>query len=447
MSGVDDEIKALHAERESGALTDGAKVPEAAKVGLTSVGGFDTDLYGTGDKFAGFTTAIVDEDNEDEEVISHIGASHPSSRTAAAKQSVHDAAGKDDGADPFAAYREAGGTGLVDTRISNRESDYQRRRVNRGGGGLSPERSDVFSGKTPARSYKDIMINQDLDRQKDELLRKVAKQQEAEAEAKEARAAQAASDAAKAGASSAQQQKAAAAALADSATAATAAKKRRRWDESEATPVIKPSAGGWDAEAETPVRSSAEGETPVGGAKAAAAAAAGGKSRWDQTPVRDDSGGATPAGGTQRRRNRWDETPVAAGATPRSSRWDDATPKAAAGAADGSTTAQRKKSRWDETPVAGGALGQATPAGGFTGETPYGAASMMTPTPSALAAAAAAAEPETPEFKQRQRWEQETADRNRPFTDEDLDAIFPAVGYKVRAHLLVVIIYMTYRML
>jgi splicing factor 3B subunit 1 len=440
MSGVDDEIKALQAERESGALTDGAKVPEAAKVGLTSVGGFDTDLYGTGDKFAGFTTAIVDEDNEDEEVISHIGASHPSSRTAAAKQSVHDAAGKDDGADPFAAYREAGGTGLVDTRISNRESDYQRRRINRGGGGLSPERSDVFSGKTPARSYKDIMINQDLDRQKDELLRKVGKQQEAEAEAKEARAAQAASDAAKAGASSAQQHKAAAAALADSATAATAAKKRRRWDESEATPVIKPSAGGWDAEAETPVRSSAEGETPVGGAKAAAAAA-GGKSRWDQTPVRDDSGGATPAGGTQRRRNRWDETPVAAGATPRSSRWDDATPKAAAGAADGSTTAQRKKSRWDETPVAGGALGQATPAGGFTGETPYGAASMMTPTPSALAAAAAAAEPETPEFKQRQRWEQETADRNRPFTDEDLDAIFPAVGYKVRACLMLINVY------
>ena len=38
----------------------------------------------------------------------------------------------------------------------------------------------------------------------------------------------------------------------------------------------------------------------------------------------------------------------------------------------------------------------------------------------------------TPEQIQAYRWEKEIDERNRPLTDEELDAIFPFDGYKVR---------------
>eukprot|EP00611_Tribonema_gayanum_P021456 TRINITY_DN4133_c0_g1_i1.p1 TRINITY_DN4133_c0_g1~~TRINITY_DN4133_c0_g1_i1.p1 ORF type:complete len:984 (-),score=402.86 TRINITY_DN4133_c0_g1_i1:457-3408(-) len=74
-----------------------------------------------------------------------------------------------------------------------------------------------------------------------------------------------------------------------------------------------------------------------------------------------------------------------------------------------------------------------TPGGAMTGETPFGAMGMATPTPGAIAAAQAAAaqEPMTPELAQRMRWEREVEERNRPMTDEELDALFPDAGYKI----------------
>lgn len=48
---------------------------------------------------------------------------------------------------------------------------------------------------------------------------------------------------------------------------------------------------------------------------------------------------------------------------------------------------------------------------------------MATPTPGHVAAM-------TPEQLQAYRWEKEIDERNRPYTDEELDAMFPA-GYKV----------------
>ena len=37
----------------------------------------------------------------------------------------------------------------------------------------------------------------------------------------------------------------------------------------------------------------------------------------------------------------------------------------------------------------------------------------------------------TPEAMQQVRWQQEIDERNRPLTDDDLDAIFPPTGYKI----------------
>eukprot|EP01116_Phalansterium_solitarium_P016214 TRINITY_DN3719_c0_g1_i1.p1 TRINITY_DN3719_c0_g1~~TRINITY_DN3719_c0_g1_i1.p1 ORF type:complete len:1198 (+),score=509.99 TRINITY_DN3719_c0_g1_i1:133-3726(+) len=202
----------------------------------------------------------------------------------------------------------------------------------------------------------------------------------------------------------------------------------------------------WD----TPGRSEA-GETPAAtsrwdtpGHDATPAASVG--SRWD-TPATNRAADGTPA-----RRRRWDETPDKAavggqtpgsatpgvdgtpGATPgRKSRWDASTParageEGAGGAAHwgetpkkmalGETPNKRVKSRWDETPMAA-AQGSMTP-----GATPAGNLGLMTPTPSRLFAM-------TPEHLHALRWEREIDERNRPLSDEDLDAMLPAEGYKI----------------
>jgi splicing factor 3B subunit 1 len=164
---------------------------------------------------------------------------------------------------------------------------------------------------------------------------------------------------------------------------------------------------------------------PEGGAAEAAPAK---RSRWDATPAAD----AGAAGGSS---SRWDATPapgasfggetplaVAPGATPG---W---------GEGAGATPAKRTRSRWDETPVAllpgaTPAFG-ATPAGGYGGATPFGLGDAVTPSP---AAALAAGVPLTPEQYNALRWEREVEERNRPQTDEELDALLPSEGYKILA--------------
>lgn len=156
-------------------------------------------------------------------------------------------------------------------------------------------------------------------------------------------------------------------------------------------------------------------------------------SRWDATPGPAGADGA--AGGA--RRNRWDATPAAdVGATPA---WGGETP--AAGGAFGATPGAKKRSRWDETPAAapGGAAGfGATPAvGGAFGATPAftpgGAAGLETP-------AIGAGVPMTPEQYHQYKAERELEARNRPLSDEELDAILPGPedGYKVRARAFVI---------
>eukprot|EP00040_Diaphanoeca_grandis_P037207 m.241356 g.241356 ORF g.241356 m.241356 type:complete len:1231 (+) comp33773_c0_seq1:225-3917(+) len=134
--------------------------------------------------------------------------------------------------------------------------------------------------------------------------------------------------------------------------------------------------------------------------------------RWDQP---------TP----QRKKNRWDEgTPAQGqtqedwGATPQQlNKDDDATP----------TT--KKRSRWDATPQANAVVDDgATPVGmDAFNATPAGnmAMGMATPTPGQMGMAG------TPDQEKADRWEAEIDERNRPITDEELDAIFPKEGYKV----------------
>ncbi|ORY95000.1 splicing factor 3B subunit 1 [Syncephalastrum racemosum] len=123
------------------------------------------------------------------------------------------------------------------------------------------------------------------------------------------------------------------------------------------------------------------------------------KRRWDVATPGGDNLDATPRTSTEKR-SRWDATPVS------TSREWDATPRA--------STTGTKRSRWDATPV--NADVSATPVAGNV---------MMTPTPSQLQV------PSTPEAANAMRWERELDVRNRSLSDEELDAMFPATGYKI----------------
>lgn len=215
-------------------------------------------------------------------------------------------------------------------------------------------------------------------------------------------------------------------------------RKKSAWDETGgATPKSH-----WD---ETPGRK--EGETPGGGVTPSAR-------MWDATPGAITPGHATPA--TPGKRNRWDMTPKwgdtpkaegMGGDTPGHVGWAE-TPRADRSSAVSETpgTAGKRRSRWDETPqsqrVGGGAtpsitgatpsLGGATPSFGsgtpnFSSQTPAGALAMGMMTPSSAGGPGSM----TPEQMQAWRWEKEMDDRNRPMSDDELDAIFPQDGYKV----------------
>jgi splicing factor 3B subunit 1 len=208
-------------------------------------------------------------------------------------------------------------------------------------------------------------------------------------------------------------------AAAVAATQSAVSKRRNRWDQNvEPEEVKKAKAGSeWDNPDATP-----------------------GPSRWDATPTPGHASmDATPVAAS--RRNRWDETPtpgrasdadatpaggVTPGATPAGMTWD-ATPKLAGLA---TPTPKKQRSRWDETPAT---MGSATPMPGATpsvftpGVTPMGGIELATPTPGHIALRA----PMTPEQYNMLRWEKDIEDRNRPLSDEELEAMFPMEGYKI----------------
>ena len=272
-------------------------------------------------------------------------------------------------------------------KIVDRESDYSKRRFNRT---LSPTRADPTGKGGDTRdvsTYADRMREAQLDRERDNTMRQIAQKQREEAEkaATDARlAAKEAKDAA------------VRRLVTGEAPAEGERKRRNRWDAV--------------AEDEGAKRAKMEEATPSG--------------EWEDQPTAAAAAAGSGASGSGRR-NRWDATPADVGAL------SGATPR-------------RARSRWDATPADVGALAGATPviaAGAATplvmdgGATPGPGqlAGMMTPDVHSLAAAQAAAQgaPMTPEQYNALRWEREVEERNRPLTDEELDAMLPSEGYKV----------------
>lgn len=131
------------------------------------------------------------------------------------------------------------------------------------------------------------------------------------------------------------------------------------------------------------------------------------KSRWD---VPNDASNE-PA--NKRQKSEWDEDTQTT--TTKTSRWDE-TPKSTSTSGwdetpkRGDETPSKKRSRWDETPTPG-----ATPQG-YAGATPTHVSIRG---------------PMTPEQWSQMKWERELEERNRPLTDDELDAMFPTEGYAI----------------
>merc|ERR1719181_285301 len=122
---TEDQIRRLQARRkEKGQL-----------VGLGSSGGFDQDIYGS-------SKAEVNEIRTVEDIEGETGSrdftiARGKSASSLAEQFKNDMVDPERAGDPIAAMRESHGSGLVDTRISNRENEYKKQRMNQM---ISPDR-------------------------------------------------------------------------------------------------------------------------------------------------------------------------------------------------------------------------------------------------------------------------------------------------------------------
>ena len=188
-------------------------------------------------------------------------------------QSIADTA--DSSGDMSAEMRETHGSGLINTRITDRESSYHQRRLHR----------DTDSAAAEA-----------------------------------VRASELVAALAKATATAAPATAPTASASASTSGTGAAGTRRKRWADADALPAAAPGQSSWDSMSAPSSSSSQWGETPAGA------------SVCDETPVAgaDDSGsrwGETPLAGSGsdgRKRSRWDETPLSGGSS--SSSAADATP-------------------------------------------------------------------------------------------------------------------------
>ncbi|EDN08121.1 U2 snRNP component HSH155 [Histoplasma mississippiense (nom. inval.)] len=281
MSDADFEtIRRLQAERNASASSKkGSKTFDpssqradvSTKASLTE--SFDTTLYdrnGT-DKYAEYNTSIpVDDEDED---MADEGVRLTGQYTATKEQMNEFAAGKGVEEEDILLGREKS------ARISERETDYQKRRFNRGP--LTPTRADPFASNSQAnieaegQTYRDVMALRELEKEEERVKKLIAEQHnqgqkngsiEHEATLKLNEA-----DKENAEAGSA-------------VSVASGRKRKQRWDVASEMP---PAPEG-DKQAEAKPK----------------------KSRWDQTPVPSAPEEAP------KRRSRWDQAPSLVSATP-----------------------------------------------------------------------------------------------------------------------------------
>lgn len=281
MSGLADfdTIKRLQAERNAQAgakkgsrtfdLTS-QRTDTSTKASLTE--SFDTTLYDGGgpDKFAGYNTTIA-VNGDDEDMVDVDDSRRLIGQYTASKEQMNEfASGDGVEEEDILLGREKS------LRISDRETDYQKRRFDRGP--LTPTRADPFAANKHAgvdsdgQTYREVIQLQDLEREEARvqkvLAEKQAKGENGVLEHKPTLKDEADKENTEAG---------------STVDVVSTRKRKKRWDvSSEPTP---------ETEAST-----ADSKTK--------------RSRWDQTPAPPDAEAAST------KRSRWDQAPVMGGATP-----------------------------------------------------------------------------------------------------------------------------------
>ncbi|CAF3330019.1 unnamed protein product [Rotaria sp. Silwood1] len=377
----------------------------------------DTDVYEENARsgYLNYAPGANDEDDEDEDYQAPSSSNIKLKNYGPSADILQNIPNIDRSHDPLAEHRRP--------TIADRENEYQKRR-RMIPGRISPERIDYFAhgGKTPdpqakARGYSEIMGEVVI--------------RNAQAEARNQLAEKAKAVGGQSGTTS------------NGSASAPGEKRRRRWDQTAPADDNDPKAKkiAYD-EAATPLHRIWD-ATPAPG-----------QSSFDETPMASRTPGAeTPhhSATPSNKRNRWDETPRTERETTNSG-WAE-TPKTDRGGMDDvddiirstpTPSTDKRRSRWDETPANAatnpasftpvakeiGVASTPRTASGFTPgmtpiiATPVGtrAINLQTPTPSQVQM--------TPEQMQAYRWEREIDERNRPLSDEELDAMFPP-GYKI----------------
>ncbi|CAI7564190.1 unnamed protein product [Penicillium manginii] len=277
MSDADIEaVRRLQAERNAAAAgKNGSKTfdPSAqrtdnsTKASLTE--SFDTTLYERegADRFSGYDTSIAVDGGDEEMEDANDGHNLVGQYTATRSQIDEMARGNGVEEEDILTGREKA------ARIADRETDYQKRRFNRGA--LTPTRADAFSGDTnvegEGQTYREIMAERELQKEEERVQKLIQEKRERGEEVPEHQPTLKAAEDDKEND--------------DDGSAAAGRKRKKRWDvSSESTPAT--SATEEPAEAKTK------------------------RSRWDQTPAP----GAPDEG--SKRRSRWDQAPSLTSATP-----------------------------------------------------------------------------------------------------------------------------------
>ncbi|KAL4966051.1 U2 snRNP complex subunit HSH155, partial [Aspergillus stella-maris] len=277
MSDADfDAVRKLQAERNAAAAAmkgsrtfdpSNQRTDNSTKASLTE--SFDTTLYERdgADKYAGYSTSIAVDDGDEDMDDADGGHRLVGQYTATRNQIDEFARGNGVEEEDILLGREKA------ARISDRETDYQKRRFDRGP--LTPTRADPFAANTHAnvegegQTYREVMALREIEKEEERVQKLIAeKQGRGENGVEEHEATLKIEDKENEEAGS-------------TVSVATSRKRKQRWD--------------------------VGGETD-GSAAAPAADDRAKKSRWDQTPA--------PGGEASKRRSRWDQAPALTAATP-----------------------------------------------------------------------------------------------------------------------------------
>ncbi|KAK5045255.1 hypothetical protein LTR84_009361 [Exophiala bonariae] len=274
MSDADfDTVRRLQAERNAqsagkkGSKTfdpSSQRTDSSTKASLTET--FDTQLYDRNgpDKFAGYHTSLPTDDDDEEMPDAGDSRRLVGQYTATKDQMNEFSRGNGVEEEDILLGREKS------ARIADRETDYQKRRFERGA--LTPTRADPFAankhaGLTEGSTYREVMQLQDLEREEERVKKLIAEKQTDTDAVAVAEHKPSLKEADKENAD------------AGSTVEATGRKRKKRWDVSSETAVA------------------------TGGAEEKK------RSRWDQAPGPEEASTST-------KRSRWDQAPALGSATP-----------------------------------------------------------------------------------------------------------------------------------